>query len=98
MHKFNRIRQVAPMCPYGRTRCRHLSSNIEPSFYGNDAPYVKLLCPLVIFGHAHLHSHTDSQELRAEHCIVGIHTMQPSSFCLFVFVLPFKLDKAVDLL
>jgi len=26
MHKFNRIRQVAPMCPHGRTRCRHLSN------------------------------------------------------------------------
>jgi len=26
MHKFNRIRQVAPMCPHGSTRCRHLSN------------------------------------------------------------------------
>jgi len=43
MHKFNRIRQVVPMCPYGRTRCRHLSNNIEPSVYGDDAPYGKLL-------------------------------------------------------
>jgi len=33
MHKFNRIRQVAPTCPYGMTRCRHLSNNIEPSVY-----------------------------------------------------------------
>ena len=72
MHKFNRIRQVAPMCPYGRTRCRHLSNNIESSFYSNDVPYVKLLWPLVIFGHAHLDSHTDSQALRAEYCIVGM--------------------------
>ena len=36
MHKFNRIR-------HGRTRCRHLSNNIEPSVYGSDAPYGKLL-------------------------------------------------------
>jgi len=43
MHKFNHIRQVAPMCPYGRTHCRHLSNNNEPSFYGNNARYVKLL-------------------------------------------------------
>jgi len=35
MHKFNRIRYAAPMCPYGRTRCRNLSNNIEPSVYGN---------------------------------------------------------------
>jgi len=72
MHEFNRIRQVAPMCPYGRTRCRHLSNNIEPSIYGGDAPYGKLFWPLVIFGHAHLHSRTDSQALRAQYCIVGI--------------------------
>jgi len=63
---------VAPMCPYERTRCRHLSNNIEPSFYGNDTPYVKLLWPHVIFGHADLDSCTESQALRAEYCIVGI--------------------------
>jgi len=57
------------MCPHGRTRCRHLSNNIEPSVY---APYVKLPRPLVTFGHAHLDSRTDSQALRAEYCIVGI--------------------------
>jgi len=60
MHKFNRIRQVAPMCPCGKTHCRHLSNNIEPFVYGGDAPYGKLLSLLVIFGHAHLHSRTDS--------------------------------------
>jgi len=65
MHKFNRIRQVAPMCPH----CRHLASRIEPSVCGGDAPYVKLLSPLVIFGHTHLHSRTDSQALPAEYCI-----------------------------
>jgi len=65
MHKVNHIRQVAPICPYGRTRCCHLSNN-------NDAPYGKFLWPVVIFGHAHLDSHTDSQALQAEYCIVGI--------------------------
>jgi len=41
---------------------------------GGYAPYryVKLLWPLVIFGHAHLDSRTDSRVLRAEYCIVGI--------------------------
>ena len=43
MHKFNRIRQVAPMCSHDRTRCWHLSNNIKPSVYGDDAPYGKLL-------------------------------------------------------
>jgi len=70
MHKFNRIRQVAPMCSHDRTRCWHLSNNIKPSVYGDDAPYGKLLWPLV--GHADLHSRTDGQALRAEYCIVGI--------------------------
>jgi len=72
MYKFNRIRQMAPMCPSGTTHCRHLLNNIEPSVYGGDAPYGKLLWPLVIFGHAHLDSHTDSQAPRAEYCTVGI--------------------------
>ena len=30
------------MC-HGRTHCRHLANTIEPSVYGGDAPYVKLL-------------------------------------------------------
>jgi len=29
MHKFNRVRQVAPMCPHRRTRCRHLSNKLN---------------------------------------------------------------------
>jgi len=43
IHKFKRIRQVAPMCSHGRTHCRHLVNTNEPSVYGGDAPYVKLL-------------------------------------------------------
>ena len=31
MHRFNRICQVVPMCPHGRTHCRHLVNMIEPS-------------------------------------------------------------------
>jgi len=58
--------------PSWEARCRHLSNKVEPFVYGGDAPYVKLLSPLVIFGHAHLDSRTDSQALRAEYCIVGI--------------------------
>jgi len=86
MHKFNRIRQVAPMCPNGRTRCRHLSNDIEPSLYGGDVPYGKLLClTTFIFGHAHLHSRTDSQELRVEYCIVGIPHNTAQYSRLFVF-------------
>jgi len=82
MHKFNHIRQMAPMFPYGRTRCRHLSNNIEPSFYGNDAPYVKLLRPLVIFGD----SRTDSQALRAEYCIPHNTAIYFSTFWWALFL------------
>jgi len=42
MHKFNRIRLVAPMCPYGRTHYRHLANTIEPSVCGGNVPYVNL--------------------------------------------------------
>jgi len=72
MHKFNRIRQVAPTCPHGRTPCRHLANTIELSACDGDAPYVKLLWPLVIFGRAHLDSRTDSRALQVEYCTVGI--------------------------
>jgi len=36
-HKFNHIRQVAPMCPHGRAHWHHLANTIEPSVYGGDA-------------------------------------------------------------
>jgi len=35
-HRFNRIRQVAPMCPHGKAHWRHLSNTIEPSVCGGD--------------------------------------------------------------
>jgi len=36
-HKFNHIRQVAPMCPDGRAHWRQLANTIEPSVCGGDA-------------------------------------------------------------
>jgi len=45
---------------------------MKPSVCGGDAPYAEVLSPLVIFGHAHLDSRTDSRVLRAEYCIAGI--------------------------
>ena len=48
-HMFNHIRQVAPMCPHGRTHWRHLMNTVEPSICSSDAgAYVKLLWPLVL--------------------------------------------------
>jgi len=34
---FNRIRQVAPMCPRGRAQCLNLANIIEPSVCDGDA-------------------------------------------------------------
>ena len=44
-HRFNRIRQVAPMCPHGKALWRHLANTTEPSVCGGDAVLacVKLL-------------------------------------------------------
>jgi len=36
-HKFNRIRQVAPMCPYERAHWSHLANTIEQSVWCGDA-------------------------------------------------------------
>ena len=34
---FNRIRQVAPMCPHGKAYWHHLANTIGPSVSGGDA-------------------------------------------------------------
>ena len=39
------------------THCHRLSNYIEPSVYSGDAPNVKLLSPLFIFGRPHRQSH-----------------------------------------
>jgi len=36
-HRFNRIRQMAPMCPHSRVRLCHLVNTIELSVSGGDA-------------------------------------------------------------
>jgi len=36
-HKFNRIRQEAPICRHWRAHCRHLANTIEPSVCGGNA-------------------------------------------------------------
>jgi len=42
-HKFNRIRQVAPMCPHGRAHWHHLTNTIEQPVCAAMLPYIKLL-------------------------------------------------------
>jgi len=83
MHKFNRIRQVAPMCPCGRTRYRHLSHNIEPSVYGGDAPYGKLLWPLVISDTPTYTVAQIAKRFEPSTVLWAFHTIQPStSICI----------------
>jgi len=43
-HKFNHIRQVAPMCPHGRAHWRHVANMIEPSVCGGDV----VLCQITL--------------------------------------------------
>jgi len=43
-HSFNRIHQVAPMCPHGRAHWRHLANTIEPSVCSGDV----ILCQITL--------------------------------------------------
>jgi len=43
-HKFNRIRQVAPLCPPMWAHWRHLPNTTEPSVCGGDA----VLCQITL--------------------------------------------------
>jgi len=79
MHKFNRLRQVAPICPYGRTCFRHLLNNIEPSVYGGDAPYGKLLWPLVVLDTPTYTVTQITQRFEPSTVLWAFHTIQPSS-------------------
>ena len=44
-HKFNRICQVAPMCPHERAHWRHVVNTIEPPVFGGD---VVFLCHITL--------------------------------------------------
>jgi len=48
-HKFNCIRQVAPMCPPLWAHWRHLANTIEPSICGGDAVLCQITWLLVYF-------------------------------------------------
>jgi len=43
-HKFNRIRQVTPMCLHGRAHWRHLTNTTEPYVCGGDV----VLCQITL--------------------------------------------------
>ena len=74
MHKFNRIRQGAVMGGHIAATWR----TTELCVYGGDAPYVKLYCPLVIFGHAHLVTQI-AERFKPNTVLWAFHTIQPSS-------------------
>jgi len=70
-HKFNRIRQMAPMCPHGR----HIDATWQMRLNGLSAAamrsYVKLLWPLVII---------------VSKCLNGNFTATVSAVCIIMFV------------
>jgi len=47
VHNFNRIRQVAPMCPHGRAHWHHLANTIELSICVRDAVLCEITLTLV---------------------------------------------------
>jgi len=87
MHKFNRIRQVAPMCPCGRTPCRHLSNNIEhpcTAAMRLMANYFDHLLPLdtTTYTVAQI-----AKRFEPSTVLWAFHTIQPSSFILWLLLL-----------
>jgi len=74
MHKFNHIRQVAPMCPHERIHCRQPANTIELSVYGGDAPYVKLLRPLYLWTRPQT-----AERFEPNTVLEAFHTIQSSS-------------------
>jgi len=65
-------------CIHWNTQWRTLVNTTEPSVYGSDAPYVKLLWPF-IFGYAHLLSHTDTSRFEPNILLWAFRTIQLSS-------------------
>jgi len=82
MHKFNRIREVAQMCPYGRTCCRHLSNNIKPSVYDGDAPYGNYLDHLLSLDTPTYTVTQIAKRFEPSTVLWAFHTIQPSSIIL----------------
>jgi len=68
-------------CINWSTQRRTLMHTSEPSVYGGDAPYVKLLWPL-FFGYAHLLSHTDTSRFEPNILLRAFRTIQLSSYWL----------------
>ena len=82
MHKFNRIRQVAPMCPHGRTRCCRLLNNIEPYVYAARrfmANYFDHLLSLDTLTCTVAHT---AKRFEPSTVLWEFHTIQPSSLHL----------------
>jgi len=82
MHKFNRIRQVAPMCPCGRTHCRHLSNSIEPSAYSDDAPYGNYFDHLLSLDTPTYTVAQIAKHFEPSTALWAFHTIQPSSLSI----------------
>jgi len=79
MHKFNRIRQVTPVSSYGRTRCRHLSNNIEPSVYGGDKLTANYFDHLLSLDTPTYTVAQIAKRFEPSTVSLAFHTIQPSS-------------------
>jgi len=55
-HKFNRIRQVAPMCTHGKAHLRHLANTTEPSVCCDDAALSQIALTACYYRHHHNHA------------------------------------------
>jgi len=69
-HKFNHIRQVAPVCPHGRAHWWHLANTAEPSVCGGDAVF----CQITLITCYFYHPGTITEKIKA---VVDITTLPP---------------------
>jgi len=64
----------------GRTHCRHVANTIEPSVNGGDAPYVKLLSPLLLSLVTPTYTVSEIAEgFEPNTVLCAFHIIQPSS-------------------
>ena len=81
MHKFNRIRQVAPTCRHGRTHCRHLANAIEPSACTAAMRLMYNYFDHLLFLNTPSYTEAKTAERFELNTVLwAVHTIQPSSF------------------
>jgi len=106
-HKFNRIRQVAPMFSHGRAHCRHLANRIKPSICCGDAALCQITWPpttTALRPFVHLLEIPDNAEKTRTtffycgrcFCIVELWSFLPLFFLFFELQLQSQRRASVD--